>query len=60
MTPEQKAAITACIEAFNIPRDRRDFRLVVSSTDDGIGYGENKRIAVALEVEHQPISVCDV
>ena len=60
MTEEQKAAVTACIEAFNIPRDCREFKLVLSTDYAGISYGQHPRIVARLEVDHASISPAEV
>jgi len=61
MTTEQEAAITQCIEAFNIPRDCRNFVLRIYTTDAyTYPYGSGKRVAADLTVDHAPVSVSDV
>jgi hypothetical protein len=60
MTPEQKRAITACIEAFHIPRDCLDFTLTIKTDrrfDYAVdAYGTRPFIGAHLEVDHAPAS----
>lgn len=59
MTPEQTKAITACIEAFNIPRDCEDFSLRIFRAPADI-YGRSASIAAHLEVDHFSASPSEV
>lgn len=61
MTPEQTAAISACIEAFRIPRDCRNFKLVIETSDRHVlNYGAPKHVCAFLEVDHYPARAPDV
>ena len=60
MTPEQKAAVSACIDAFSIPRDCKDFKLTLSIDHEHTPYGQQGNIAAHLEVDHQIASPAEV
>jgi hypothetical protein len=60
MTKEQKAAVKACIDAFDIPRDCRDFTLRIYTNHEMTPYGSAPHIAAHLEVEHALASPAEV
>lgn len=64
MTPDQKAAVSSCLRAFNIPEDCSGFRIVIRSDNSDIRYGFIPRVVPAIsahvDIALAPMPTCDV